>query len=485
MPTRRELLISSLLASSHLLPSTQLLASDAQTTTTRLTSLDKDIIQHVNRLLSGKKIKLTLLYPQGSLANIEPVVARFVKETTVDIKLKEVGVNDINSNILFKTALDDSYFDIALPATFGLPDLVDAGVLKNLNNYAKKYEPTDYKRYQLYDDGDYVDNNFYGYQTDGDTYLMFYNKNFIEDKNNQKAFIKEYGYALAIPTTWEQLDDMICFFHAPNKQQYGGCLFRVPGYGAWEWWSRFHAKGYFPLDDKLTPQINNKAGIAALQEMLNVSKHLHPKVGSDGLFDNWETFSKGQTFCNIGWGGTQKHLNSSESLVKGQLLFGPTPGGTVAGSEISCPIFNWGWNYVVSAQCPHPEVAYLFTLFACSPVMSSLALEKDGFFDPFREEHYANAAIQKAYTKEFLEAHKTSMKESIPDFYLHNQGAYLASLQENIYLAYKGSLTAKQALDITATKWKLLTREVGYAKQKKTWLKLKAKYPPALQQILQ
>ena len=28
-----------------------------------------------------------------------------------------------------------------------------------------------------------------------------------------------------------------------------------------------------------------------------------------GLFENWERFSKGDIYCNIGWGGSQKYFN--------------------------------------------------------------------------------------------------------------------------------------------------------------------------------
>ncbi|ODS24384.1 hypothetical protein AB835_04155 [Candidatus Endobugula sertula] len=385
---------------------------------------------------------------------------------------------------MFKSTLGEHIFDIALPATFGIPDLVSANTLLPLDHFVSQYEPETYKQHQLYDYGDYVDGKFYGYQTDGDTYLMFYNKTMLDDPNNQQRFEQQHGYPLALPQTWEQLDDMIRFFHQPDKQQYGGSLFRTPGYGAWEWWSRFHAKGYFPLDDSLTPQINNAAGVKALQDMVDVSRYLHPNTKTDGLFENWKTFAEGNTFCNIGWGGSQKYFNGDKSSIKNKLYYSPAPGGVINGQVISCPIFNWGWNYVVSSLCPQPEIAYLFTLFASSPVMSTLSVQQNGYFDPFREEHYGNPKIQEIYSTAFLNAHKTSMKNSIPDFYLLNRSAYLSVLQENIYLACKDSLPAKQALDITASEWQVLTAKIGKSKQKTIWHSLKQKYPQPLKSLL-
>ncbi|MGH1485656.1 MAG: extracellular solute-binding protein [Cellvibrionaceae bacterium] len=479
MLTRRQFLTrSSILAAAHPL------MSNASSHTKQLENLDSSILTCVNKLTQDKKITLSILYPKGCLANLQPLTDRFTQATGITFDLKETGVDDINSTIIFKSAQDQHVFDIALPATFGIPDLVSAGALEPLDTYTKKYEPADYKNYQLYDYGDYVNGQFYGYQTDGDTYVMFYNKAMLDDSDKQKQFEGQYGYPLALPKTWQQLDDMIRFFHQPAKQQYGGCLFRTPGYGAWEWWSRFHAKGYYPMDNQGNPQINNAAGISALEDMIKVSQYLHPKTDSDGLFENWATFGENQTFCNIGWGGSQKYFNSDKSKVKDNLYYGPTPGGRIKEKTISCPIFNWGWNYVVSSLCPEKEIAYLFTLYACSPVMSTLSVQQDGYFDPFREEHYTNKEIQETYSPDFLSAHKFSMKNSIPDFYIQNQSAYLSVLQENIHLAYKGSLSAKQALDITATEWKIQTAKIGKDKQKQNWLTLKEKYPTALKSVL-
>ena len=67
------------------------------------------------------------------------------------------------------------------------------------------------------------------------------------------------------------------------------------------------------------------------------------------------------------------------------MAFGPMPGGMVKGQLLKTPYFNWGWNYVVSTVSKQPEIAYLFTLYACSPVMSTHAVrDVDGYFDPFR-----------------------------------------------------------------------------------------------------
>ncbi len=342
-----------------------------------------------------------------------------------------------------------------------------------------------FKSGMLYSIGDYYKGKFYGYQTDGDAYLMFYNKSWLEDSHENINFKNQYGYDLKIPETWQQLDQMIKFFHRPKQDKFGGALFRNKDYIAWEWWTRFHAKGLYPFDNNLTPQINSKAGIEALTELINTSQYLYPQARSNGLFENWQAFSEGNIFCNIGWGGTQKFLNKPDSNIRGNLLFGPSPGGYVNNQLIKTPYFNWGWNYTVSSTSKEPELAYLFSLYACSPAISTLAVQyPDGYFDPFRVEHYEDEKIRETYSKPFLDAHLFSMKESIPDLYLSGHGEYWDALKEYLSLAETGKMSPKFALDATARVWTQISKQYGINNQLEQWNYLKERYPASIKNIL-
>jgi multiple sugar transport system substrate-binding protein len=380
--------------------------------------------------------------------------------------------------VLLEAVSKSGSFDIALPATFGIPDLAESGILVNLDQYALKYEPQGFQNDALYTTGDYYKGSLYGYQTDGDTYLMFYNKEWLDNADEQKAFADKHGWELKVPDTWEELDTMMAWFHRPDEGMYGGALFRTQYFIAWEWWGRFHAKGFFPLDDDLNPQINNEAGVAALEELIEASAYLYPGAKTNGLFENFEAYGQGDKFANIGWGGTQKFLNSDKSQIRGKMAYGSMPGGMVDGKLLRTPYFNWGWNYVVSSVSPEPEIAYLFTLYACSPAMSTVAVrDPGGYFDPFRGAHYEDEQIQQTYTTEFLDAHRDSMANSIPDLYLKGQGEYFDELRVNIAAADAGTKSAKEALDDTARSWERITRRMGKRSQLVQWSFLKTIYP--------
>jgi multiple sugar transport system substrate-binding protein len=436
-------------------------------------------------LAAGREVTLTVMEPSGSLGNVKPVADRFTAETGIKIEFLEVPLGEINQKVLLEAVSKTGSFDISLPATFGIPDLAESGILVNLDQFAQKYEPEGFQNDALYSTGDYYKGNLYGYQTDGDTYVMFYLKDWLEDAEEGKKFADKHGYALKVPDTWEELDAMMAHFNRPDDGKYGGALYRTQYFLAWEWWVRFHAKGYFPLDDDLAPQINNEAGVQALAELVAASKNLYPGARTNGLFENFEAYGQGDKFCNIGWGGTQKFLNSEKSKVRGRMAHGPTPGGMVDGKLIKTPYFNWGWNYVVSSVSREPEIAYLFTLYACSPAMSTIAVrDPGGYFDPFRGAHYKDPEIEQTYTRTFLDAHEDSMRNSIPDLYLKGQGEYFDELRVNLAAADVGEKTSKEALDDTAQSWKRITRRMGKRSQKVQWDFLKSIYPAGARAVL-
>lgn len=450
-----------------------------------LDNLHDEVAARARALTDGRDLRLAILLPNGSGANVAPVAAAFRAATGVALDFVEAPVDEINTRIIVDALSGSNAFDLALPATFGIPDLAEAGAIANLDTYAAKHEPDDFQRDALFSLGDYYKNNLYGYQTDGDAYLMFYNKDWLEDPEEGKRFADRHGYPLQVPETWQQLDSMMAFFQRPDEDRYGGALFRTPNYIAWEFWIRLHAKGIWPFDKELEPQIDSEAGLAALEELIAASKSLYPAARSNGLFANWEAFAKGNVFCNIGWGGTQKYLNGEASAIKGRLAFGPTPGGEVDGRLLVVPYFNWGWNYTVSSGSAHPELAYLFALYACSPKMSTVAVrEAGGYFDPFRLEHYNDPQIVETYSPEFLAAHRDSMARSIPDLYLRGQGEYFDALRESLVMADSGAISAREALQRTAKQWRRTTRRIGRRSQIEQWAFLCSSYPANVRRAL-
>ena len=469
-PTRRQILTG--------LASTAAVSSAGPTSARNLKAVHDYAAETAVSIAGGRSIELGLLMPNGSGANVNPVIKAFKAATGISIRPIETPVDEINVQLTLDTLGGAGNYDLALPATFGLPDLVSAGAIVSLSGYAQKHETKGFRQGVLYQTGDSFDGQLYGFQADGDAYVMFYHKDLLNNADEKARFSERFGYELTVPSTWAELDQQIAFFNRPDEGLGGGLLFRTPAYVAWEWWVRFHAKGYWPMSSDLEPQIASEAGVLALEDLIRVTEHLCPETSTLGLFENWQRFEKGDIYCNIGWGGTQKHLNRTDSKMRNRLVFGPTPGGLVEDELLLTPYFNWGWNYVVTSQAKEPEIAYLFALFASSSEMSTQSVRQpDGYFDPFRPEHYQDRKIREAYSDEFLKVHSESMRNAIPDLYLAHQGEYFRVLTEWLRRALQGEVSPEDALQRVSEHWTLISVRTGFQKQKERWLQLRQKYP--------
>ena len=459
--------------------------SAASTGALEVDGFSQNVAQKAKELANGRSVNLRVLIPNGAQDNVAPVIAAFTRQTGIEITAELVPLEDINTHLILNSFGSEDSHDVALPATFGMPDLVDAGVLRPLTDFAMSHEPDGLRSGILYDVGDSYDGEIYGFQADGDTYVMFYNAALLNDPAEQDRYGTQTGVALDIPKTWQELDRQLAYFHRPDQGLYGGALFRVSGYLAWEWWVRFHAKGVWPFSLEMEPQIVSDQGVAALTEMIEASQYLVPEAATQGLFENWERFGRGDVYCNIGWGGTQKYLNSAASRMQGKLAFGPTPGGMVTGELLQTPYFNWGWDYVVTRASSEPEIAYLFSLFASSPDISTQAIRAPGgYFDPYRAEHYADPEIRRVYSDAFLAVHQESLLSSIPDLYVANQSEYFSALNSWLDAALNKEVTPREALQRVAQEWQLITIRAGAESQRDRWAALRERYPPDARKLL-
>lgn len=421
---------------------------------------------------------LRMLAPLGCEANLHPIIRAFQERTGIGLTLRHTTVDTINARISLDWLSQKMDYDLALPATFGLPDLASSGAFRALGDFQARYEPPGFRDGMLFQAGDSFDGQTYGFQTDGDAYVMFYNDTFLADHREQSSYEERFSTPLEMPLTWSELDRQIEWFARPDADMWGGALFRTSGYVGWEWWVRFHAKGLWPLDEDLRPLIAGDAGVEALEDLIRVTDFLKPGVSHFGLVENWKNFAAGDVYCNIGWGGSQKHFNGPDSKVKGKLRYGPTPGGIVDGQLLVTPYFNWGWTMAVTSTSQNAELAYLFALFASTPDVSAEAVsQQGGFFDPHRQEHYQDPVIRGIYSDAFLKVHAASMRNAIPDLYLANQSQYLGALNKWIVRALDGDVTAKEAMKRVAQSWELTTLRSDPQRQRQRWRDLRSKYP--------
>ena len=435
--------------------------------------------QLLNTIEYKKNQPLRLLYPQGCLANLKPIIQIFEQLTGVDIEVKEAGFDSISSYML-KTSLlgkTNNSFDLAIPPTFAIPDLAGSGVIANLDAIADKTGVRDSIQ-SLYRHGDEYKGNLYGLQSSGDTYLLFLKKSWLLDPDNQKRYQDIHGYPLSIPLNWEELDQQMRFFHSPEKNQFGGCMFRSKLYMHWEFWIRMHAQGIYPFNRSMEPLINSPEAANALRQMKQANNVLHPTSAALGPYENFALFGEGNCYANLSWGGGQKYFNSANSKIRDDLIITQTPGIKIGNKGLPVSYFNWGWSYVVSSSSQQSELAFLFILLATSTQYSGEGVAKaDGFFDPFLTEHFSHQDIENVYGRPFLDALKVGLEQSIPDLYMVGQAKYFAALKTGLQASLYQNVPVDLSLQAVSDKWNEISENHGIESQVKQWQRLQSKYP--------
>lgn len=437
-----------------------------------------DLLAHGRKIADGSAQPLRLLIPQGSATNVLPVARAFEKGTGVPVVLEETPVDDVATTMTVRTLAGKSGFDVALPPTFAVPDLVEAKVVAPLCDLPSM-ALCDSDPRSLYTRGDMYRGRTYGFQTDGDVYLMFFNRRMLEDPESRDEYRARFGTELAIPPTWEELDRQMAFFHRPDQGRYGGTLFRTPTYIAWEYWIRLHAKGVYPFDERMTPRLNTPEGRAAAEELIAASSSQAPGVRSNGLFENWDAYKQGSSYANIGWGGSMKSFRAADSPIRESVVVAQTPGGLGSGGA-SFPVsyFNWGWNFTVSSQSKRKDLGATFSLFATEPVPSTEAVAAaDGFFDPFLAEHYGDARVQDIYTKGFLGEHRAAMDTAIPDLYVEGRVEYFDLLGRFLDRANRGKSDLGKTMELLQRGWERITERIGRDRQAEQWNLVAKSYP--------
>ncbi len=467
--TRRTCLAG--MAAAGLGPTSGLAATDNE--------LHHEIAEYARGLPAPNHGSLRILIPSGSGDNLAPVISAFTKLTGIPVRLEEVQVRDVATALLLDKLLDEAKYDVALPATFDVPDLVAGDAIQSLDMFDAARAAYRDEHDLLYSEGDSFDGKIYGYQTDGDVYMMFYNRRFFKDKKLTGSYEDRFGEAFTQPTDWATLDRQILHISGLGDGRKGALFSRATGYVEWEWWLRFHARGVWPMSPSLSAQFSGEDGVAVLEDMMRIGPAIAAERGGlNGLVLRWEDFENGSIYSTLSWGGSQKFHMRPGGPIANDLVHGLIPGGSGPQTPDALPYFNWGWSYSVPSGTRDAELAHAFCLFAVTPEMSLRAVRRgEGFFDPFRAEHYEDRVVQEIYSKPFLKTHRISMERAMPDFYLADRAAYFDSLSNWIGLALNDHLSPKEAMRHVADEWNFISESGDKDRKVRQWQALRAKYP--------
>lgn len=339
----------------------------------------------------------------------------------------------------------------------------------HLDDIAKEYQQTNM----------YWGGTLYAMPLDGDIHIMFYNKAAFDRPENKQKFKEKYGYDLAPPQTWKQWDDMSAFFHgwgwdgSDNKLFGVGASLKENIY-SFQWWrQRFFTYGGQYFDEKMTPLINSKPGIRALEELVKSMPYYPPGVL---LFESEEPKTmliKGEVPMLVSWTSTGKRVGDpNQSLIIGKAGFGMLPGHEVDGKILRAVPNTGGRSFAISKYSKVKEATAVVLDFVSSPDQSlKIVMDPKTIMDPWRTSHLTSEQFRAAFpgAGEYLDAIKDSFQYTVPDPQIPGSNEYRRKVAEKITQALQKTLSPKEALDQAAEEWNKITKRRNLKKQQEFW----------------
>ena len=471
------------------------------------------ILSTVRKLVKDGKIpkghKISVLVCEGTTAQIDWLKPIWKKETGIDINYITVPLYDLSVKVMAEAVAKSGVYDAMIYPDEYVADAVESGLLADMTKWIDKYQYNVDKWPSPFTGGTYHKQSLYmgkAYQLpwDGCIWTPFYRSDLLDDPKEQAAFEKKYGYPLPQwgADTWNQLYDMMEFFHRPSMVQKlpdGSTLKGLNG----GWWFRTNeeigdmfliklvSRGGKYFDDKGDAAIASPEGIAALEELKKETKFI-PDVSVTGTWtEMYADFPAGKNFSAFSWTSLGKF--STIGAIRGRYKMGKVPGTLVKGKIRRVTLRRGTLAWGISNYGKDPELAFLFMAYMTSPRISSICVSKTGYWDPVREGHFTYPPILEIYgakrvgieqTQQSLMNNRFCQTVAMPNLLIERYEEYRENLAANCHGYVTGTIpSAGEALKRTADKWNKITDSVGRQRLLLRWNALKPNFPAEIREL--
>jgi len=180
--------------------------------------------------------ELTILWAQWPPADyLQQIGNLYEQETGIKVTVVQEPWGSFGDRFNVEMAAGGDAWDMVVGDSQWLGQGATAGYYVEMTDFMKangidtSVTPATLQYYGEYPAGS---GKYYGFPTEGDADGWAYRKDLFEDPANMAAFKEQYGYDLAVPTTWAQLMDIAKFFTKEDKSMNGVAIYTQKDYDA-------------------------------------------------------------------------------------------------------------------------------------------------------------------------------------------------------------------------------------------------------------
>jgi multiple sugar transport system substrate-binding protein len=319
----------------------------------------------------------------------EQVRAEYEAATGATVTMVFDPVGEAFPKLLDDQASGTNQFDVSMIGMWWLGELVAGDFLLAWDDFyadtSGKFPSFDFEdelpgmqALRMYDGKKYV----VPYDCDGQA--LYYRRDLLTDPTHIEAFNTEYGYALDVPQTWEQLRDIAKYF---NGKELGGDAgaghgismhLKVGGQGMFHYMSLSapfvigpeNPKLYWFDPDTMDPLVESEGHRQAMAVYAELVQYGPEAMAAWALGEAWDYFLRGNAVFTYSWGDVAALAVERESYVKGKIGTAQLPGtltytnpktGEAYTSETPNIVGNTtggSWAGVIFKSTDVPELAY-------------------------------------------------------------------------------------------------------------------------------
>ncbi|MCU1419503.1 sugar ABC transporter substrate-binding protein [Mycetocola sp.] len=394
--------------------------------------------------------ELTVLLISSHEGASEWLSTEFEKETGARINPVIVPYDEIGSKLALDQQSGANTIDVAAPWYVSLGDLAADGAIQDLTEWVESDDALDTDDFipSIYEPYSEVDGKRYGVPFDGDTHVLFYNKEILE----RNGFTEP-------PATWDEYLEQAKTITENEKADgvYGAAIFgqKSPLILGASFANRLAGFGGEFLDDDGKPAINSAEAVAAAQSLVDINDYALPTpaetdfgAGNSAWFAGKVGFIENWTDLGV---RSQDPESGSEVVDKWGVSFLPTGGDNTESRASLVAGFSW----VIAANTEKTELAKAFVEWAASSDVNEAlltatpptgidpnrisSLESDSYGTEYPELQEANRATLEGALAWPTGEHATELAQILTD--------ELAKL-----LAGEGG-TAQETLDGVQAEW--------------------------------